>query len=61
VELAISKMIDTSQRMIRINSQGEELGGRINDDGMKRHFELEIETLQNAPRDPDKLERLLEK
>ena len=27
---------------------------------MKRHFELEIETLQNAPRDPDKLERLLQ-
>jgi hypothetical protein len=27
---------------------------------MKRHFELEIETLQNAPRDEDKLRRLLE-
>jgi hypothetical protein len=26
---------------------------------MKRHLELEIKTLQNAPRDPDKLRRLL--
>jgi hypothetical protein len=26
---------------------------------MKRHFELEIETLQNAPRDADKLQELL--
>ena len=27
---------------------------------MRRHLELEIEILQNAPRDPDKLRRLLE-
>ena len=27
---------------------------------MKRHLELEIKTLQNAPRDVDKLRRLLE-
>ena len=27
---------------------------------MKRHLELEIKTLQNAPRDADKLRRLLE-
>jgi hypothetical protein len=26
---------------------------------MKKHFELELETLQNAPRDPDKLRQLL--
>jgi hypothetical protein len=26
---------------------------------MKRHFELEIETLQNAPRDEGKLRKLL--
>jgi hypothetical protein len=26
---------------------------------MKRHFEQEIMTLQNAPRDPEKLKRLL--
>jgi hypothetical protein len=28
---------------------------------MKRHLELEIKTLQNAPRDADKLEWLLKK
>jgi hypothetical protein len=27
---------------------------------MKRHLELEIKTLQNAPRDADKLKQLLE-
>jgi hypothetical protein len=27
---------------------------------MKRHLELEIKTLQNAPRDADKLEHLLQ-
>ena len=51
-------MIDASQRMITINSQGGELGGM--NPVMKRHLELEIKTLQNAPRDPDKLERLLQ-
>jgi hypothetical protein len=28
---------------------------------VKRHYELEIKTLQNAPRDADKLEWLLKK
>jgi hypothetical protein len=46
-----------SQRMITINSQGGELGGM--NPAIKRHLELEIKTLQNAPRDPDKLKRLL--
>ena len=27
---------------------------------IKRHFELQIKTFQNAPRDPYKLERLLQ-
>jgi hypothetical protein len=51
-------MIEGCQRMIRISnnnnddSQQEEV--RINP-AMKRHFELQIETLQNAPRDEDKL------
>ena len=49
-------MIEASQRMITIKSQGE-LGG-INP-VIKKHYELQIKTLQNAPRDPDKLERLL--
>jgi hypothetical protein len=47
-------MIDASQRMIIINSQGEGMNPAI-----KRHFELEIKILQNAPRDPDKLQALL--
>jgi hypothetical protein len=54
-------MIDVSQRMIDVQSQiggdGKE-GWGINP-AMKRHFELEIETLQNAPRDEGKLRELL--
>ena len=41
-------MIEASQRMITINSQGEELGG-INP-AIKRHLELQIKTLQTVPR-----------
>jgi methyl coenzyme M reductase beta subunit len=60
-EVAIQKMIDASQRMLRMNNQGGEdaAGGGMNP-VMKRHLELEIKTLQNAPRDADKLRRLLE-
>ena len=60
-EVAINKMIESSQRILKVNSQGgearEEWG--INP-AMKRHLELEIKTLQNAPRDAAKLRRLLE-
>ena len=49
-ELAIQKMIDASQRMI--NEQ-------LNSPTVNEHFKLQVKTLQNAPRDPDKLERLL--
>jgi hypothetical protein len=56
-EVAIQKMIEASQRMITINSQGE-LGG-INP-VIRKHFELHIKTLlQNAPRDADKKLELL--
>lgn len=48
-------MIDATQRMITIGNQG---GGGMNR-AIKKHLELEIRTLQNAPRDPDKLQRLL--
>jgi hypothetical protein len=56
-------MIDASQRMIAVNSQvqgeaREEVWG-INP-AIKRHLELEIKTLQNAPRDADRLRKLLE-
>jgi hypothetical protein len=61
-EVAIQKMIDASQRMIAVNSQvpGEAKEGWGINPVMKRHLELEIRTLQNAPRDADKLRRLLE-
>jgi hypothetical protein len=46
--------------MVRVNNKSQEESEitRINP-AMKRHFELEIETLQNAPRDEDKLRELL--
>jgi methyl coenzyme M reductase beta subunit len=60
-EVAIQKMIDTSHRMIDVQSK---VGGKAKEGWginpiMKRHLELEIETLQNAPRDEDKLRELL--
>ena len=58
-EVVIQKMIEGAQRMIKVNnSQGEESEIKINP-AMKRHFELEIKTLQNAPRDEAKLRELL--
>jgi hypothetical protein len=54
-EVAIQKMIDASQRMITINSQGK----GMSPPPIKKHFELEIKALENAPRDADKLRRLL--
>ena len=53
-EVAIQKMIDASQEIITMGSQGEGMSPP-----MKKHLKLEIKILQNAPRDPDKLERLL--
>jgi hypothetical protein len=59
-EIATQKMIDASQVMLETNSQGGDgaAGGGMNR-AIKKHLELQIKTLQNAPRDPDKLERLL--
>jgi hypothetical protein len=61
-EVAIQKMIDASQRMLDVNSQvkGEAKEGWGINPVMKRHLELEIKTLQNAPRDAAKLRKLLE-
>jgi hypothetical protein len=58
----MQKMIDASQRMIDVQSQvtGEAKDGWGLNIVMKKHLELEIKTLQNAPRDADKLRRLLE-
>jgi hypothetical protein len=60
-EVAIEKMIDASQRMITISSSNEGIEGGWGgmNPAVKRHLELQIKTLQNAPRDADKLERLL--
>ena len=62
-EVAIQKMIEATQRMIKVSVQSEE--GRREEvwrgmnPAIKRHLELQIKTLKNAPRDPDKLERIL--
>jgi hypothetical protein len=59
-------MIEASQRMITMHTQvpgevpGEAREGWGINPAVKRHLELEIKTLQNAPRDADKLRRLLE-
>jgi hypothetical protein len=42
--------------MLKVNSHVELVGLSP---PQKRHLELEIETLENAPRDAEKLERLL--
>jgi hypothetical protein len=48
--------------MLKVNSQGagEPIEGWGINPVIKSHLELEIKTLQNAPRDADKLRRLLE-
>jgi hypothetical protein len=56
-EVSIQKVADASQRMRRMNSQGEELG-ELNL-AIKRHLELQIKNLQNVLRGPEKLELLL--
>jgi hypothetical protein len=47
-------MVEASQGIITMGSQGEGMNP-----AMKKHLELEIKILQNAPRDADKLEQLL--
>jgi hypothetical protein len=61
-EVAIQKMIDASQRMITMHSQvpREATEGWGINPAIKKHLELEIKSLQNAPRDADKLRKLLE-
>jgi hypothetical protein len=55
-EVAIQKMIDASQEILKVNTQGEGMNPAV-----KRHYELQIKTLQDAPRDADELEWLLKK
>jgi hypothetical protein len=55
-------MIEASQRMMTIGSSNEEIEGAPSigiTPATKRHLELQIKTLRNAPRDPDKLETIL--
>jgi hypothetical protein len=53
-------MVEASQRMITMNSQGEERGGGINNPTLKRHLELKIEKLQNTPRDKGQVKTAFE-
>ena len=55
-------MIEASQRMITISRSNEGIEGGWGgmSPAIKRHLELQIKTLQNAPRDTDNLERLLQ-
>ncbi|MFL6337597.1 MAG: hypothetical protein ACJ718_00540 [Nitrososphaeraceae archaeon] len=58
-EEIIARQIERIQKMIRVRDcPEEELGIHINP-AMKRHWELEIKTLQDAPRDADRLKELL--
>jgi hypothetical protein len=61
-EVAIQKMIEASQRMIPMHTQvpGEAREGWGINPAVTRHLELEIRTLQNAPRDADRLRLILE-
>jgi hypothetical protein len=62
-EVAIQKMIEASQRMITIsssNNEGVEGGWGGMNSATRRQLELQIKTLRNASRDPDKLEHLLQ-
>ena len=47
-------MIEASQQILKVNTQGKGMTSAVT-----RHCELQIKTVQNAPRDTDKLERLL--
>jgi hypothetical protein len=55
-------MVEGAQRMITINNSQEEEQPEIVkiNPVMKRHLELEVRTLQNAPGDADKFRQLLE-
>jgi hypothetical protein len=53
-------MIDASQRILKVNTQeGEAKEGEGMNPVIEKYYELQIKTLQNAPRDVEKLERLL--
>ena len=57
-ELAIQRRVEGIETILKLDNVAKPGAARINP-AIRRHFELEIRTLQNAPRDLDKLERLL--
>jgi hypothetical protein len=57
-EAVIQRKVEAIQRFIKVSSEADDRTLIINP-AAKKHFELQIRTLQNAPRDVDKLERLL--
>jgi hypothetical protein len=58
-EAVIKRIIEANQRFIKVNSEADDEALIINP-AAKKHFELQIRTLQNAPRDVNKLERIIE-
>ena len=58
-EEIIARQIEGIQKMIKVRDiPDEEVGIPINP-AIRRHFELEIMTLREAPRDKDKLRKLV--
>ena len=57
-ELVIQRRVEGIETILQLDSNAKPGAARLNP-AIRRHFELEISTLQNAPRDVDKLERLL--
>jgi hypothetical protein len=57
-ELVIQRRVEGIETTLKLDSKAKPGAARLNP-AIRRHFELEISTLQNAPRDVDKLERLL--
>jgi hypothetical protein len=56
---AIQRMIEAMQRFIREGEEYQEEEGIPISSVTKRHFQLQIKTLQNAPRDAAKLEQII--
>jgi hypothetical protein len=54
-QAVIKRMIEAKQRFIEEDPEGIQISAVT-----KRDFQLQIETLQNAPRDPEKLEEIIE-
>jgi hypothetical protein len=56
---AIQRMIEAMRRFIREGEEHQEEEGIPISSVTKRHFQLQIKTLQNAPRDAAKLEQII--